>query len=866
MPYEVSNSQLLRLTELAIQDPEIVKGMDDANLETEDLRSEAKRLAADIWSSTSREISAFDESETTFLEKQQEFREEFTAGEFPLPFKRLRTVLVATYSIIWLGLLALFVLSGLMDGWRVTLGKLVTKQVGIPVISGLVCAVVLGILARYLTSAADKRRRGWQDNLDKRKRDEWKNRGLEQREEEQKAKKSALDKLVLEKVNAKLREYLNGQTAASFDTHLRILRAPGLAEVFDKSYAIDTSSQDSLQFLLKNMPGGSIGIAGPRGAGKTTLLRLFCGRKKILDTLKGLPVLSVLVSAPVEYQPRDFILYLFASVCRSFLDYKTVQHDQPRPFPEPFSESQPGGPTFLRSLRPLSLVCYFVGLTLVILSIFAALVIALPTRPATSQPPISAEPGAVAEQTESTPTTAPAAQPTTRDQPTQPQPFVAFLKALEIKPGSLLTWGLFSIAASLLLGVVTGVTRRDFVPLPIAFKRLLFRRSDRLAWERRMNEQQLEEEAKRRRTIPEEQKDLTELALDWLRNIKFQQSFTSGWSGALKLPIGLEGGITRAINLSQNQLSLPEIVDALTRFLARVSDQCQVIIGIDELDKLESDDKARQFLNEIKSIFGLDRCFYLISVSENAMSSFERRGLPFRDVFDSSFDTIVYVDYLDFAGSRSLIEQRIVGKPIPFFALSYCLSGGLARDMIRIFRSLIELRQTHPEQDDLETLSQALIKSDLKAKLRAAAITAKKLKLKTEVDEFVAELYRFDSTGVSELALLKAIQSLFPRQTVNDLQAGKKGEDIGRLSDYENLNALQEELASYLYYLLTILQFFQNSLSQESLTTEEEGGTLDYLARARQMFAINPSITRSMLNRFRGVHSLQSPSDKQATG
>jgi hypothetical protein len=247
------------------------------------------------------------------------------------------------------------------------------------------------------------------------------------------------------------------------------------------------------------------------------------------------------------------------------------------------------------------------------------------------------------------------------------------------------------------------------------------------------------------------------------------------------------------------------------------------------------------------------------------MSSFERRGLPFRDVFDSSFDTIVYVDYLDFAGARSLIEQRIVGKPIPFLALSYCLSGGLARDMIRIFRSLIELRQAHPEQDDLETLCQALVESDLKAKLRAAAITAKKFKLKTEVDAFVAELYRFESTPVSEHFLLEAIQSLFPRQTVDDLQAGKKEEDRGRLSDYENLNSLQEESATYLFYLLTILQFFQNSLSPEALTTQEKGGTLDYLARARQMFAINPAITRTMLNRFRSVHSLRSPSDKRAT-
>ena len=39
---------------------------------------------------------------------------------------------------------------------------------------------------------------------------------------------------------------------------------------------------------------------------------------------------------------------------------------------------------------------------------------------------------------------------------------------------------------------------------------------------------------------------------------------------------------------------------------------------------------AQQFLNEIKVLFGIEHCFYLLSVSESAMSSFERPGLPFR--------------------------------------------------------------------------------------------------------------------------------------------------------------------------------------------------------------------------------------------
>ncbi len=86
----------------------------------------------------------------------------------------------------------------------------------------------------------------------------------------------------------------------------------------------------------------------------------------------------------------------------------------------------------------------------------------------------------------------------------------------------------------------------------------------------------------------------------WLRTTKFQQSFTSGWSGSLKLPVGLEGSVNRAVTLAQNQLSLPEISNFFTNFLETVSTRYQVLIGIDELDKLASDDLARQFINDIK--------------------------------------------------------------------------------------------------------------------------------------------------------------------------------------------------------------------------------------------------------------------------
>ena len=632
--------------------------------------------------------------------------------------------------------------------------------------------------------------------------------------------------------------------------------------------------------MLKNMPGGSIGIAGPRGSGKTTLLRLFCGPKKSLDTLKDKPVLPVLVSAPVEYQPRDFILYLFSSVCRSFLTYKNEPYDAPREPQGPFSEPSISSLPIPKSFGPLGSLFLNLGVSLILLGLGLALLLAISSRLSAAQQPIGvdqlrvngAQTGPSGAPTPGAPTptlTPPQAQP---PRASSTERFIfTFVKALKIEPGAILTWGLFSVGAGLLLIAVTSSTPSDFYVRSMGssfvtrtlfsrFIRTLRRRAEEEEFEERraiiMREHEQQEAVHRRRTA-EAEKGLTEVAHDWLVQIKFQQSYTSGWSGALKLPIGLEGGISRALTLAENQLSLPEIVNAFTRFVTRASEQCQVIIGIDEMDKLESDDKAQRFLNDIKSVFGLDRCFYLISVSENAMSSFEWRGLPFRDVFDSSVNSIIYVDYLDFAGSQNLIEKRIVGKPIPFLALSYCLSGGLARDMTRNFRNLIELLQADPRRNDLETLCHALIKSDLKAKLRAAAITAKQINLEMEVDEFLHKLYEFESVPLSEDLLFKAAQELFSSADSKATNSRTKSKDKEMLLEYEKLMALRAELATYAYYVLTILQFFKNSLSKAALTREDEGATLDYLAKARQMFAVNPMITRTMLNRFRNIQSLR---------
>src|SRR5262249_5054556 len=132
----------------------------------------------------------------------------------------------------------------------------------------------------------------------------------------------------------------------------------------------------------------------------------------------------------------------------------------------------------------------------------------------------------------------------------------------------------------------------------------------------------------------------------------------------------------------------------------------------------------------------------------------------------------------------------------------------------------------------------------------------KKIKLETKGDGFVEKLYHYESMPLSEDSLLNAIQALVPNQSNKTTQTGQRNEDKEILSNREKMNSLQEEVVTYIYYLFTILQFFNNSLSEGALTRKGDEGTLDYLAKARQMLAVNPGITRTMLNRFRKLHML----------
>ena len=100
----------------------------------------------------------------------------------------------------------------------------------------------------------------------------------------------------------------------------------GLRKLQDQNL-VYTRSDRRVANVLSQMDGGSIALAGPRGAGKSTLLRKFSGPINI--EANGGPCISVYVTAPAEYVPRDFIAEVLQHLCEGYLLHENC------PMPEP---------------------------------------------------------------------------------------------------------------------------------------------------------------------------------------------------------------------------------------------------------------------------------------------------------------------------------------------------------------------------------------------------------------------------------------------------------------------------------------------------------------------------------------------------
>jgi GTPase SAR1 family protein len=342
-------------------------------------------------------------------------------------------------------------------------------------------------------------------------------------------------------------------------------------------------------------------------------------------------------------------------------------------------------------------------------------------------------------------------------------------------------------------------------------------------------------------------------------NLKAEVVMSSSIGGSAGLPgAGVSRSGTRQV--SRGALSYPDLVEEFRNFVERINDaDIQTRIGIDELDKLNPDD-ARSFLNGLKAVFGLPGTHFLVSVSEDAMSDFERRGVPIRDAFDSSLDEVVRIYGLTVEQSMSLLSsQGNYDFPLSFGALCHCFSGGLPRELLRVARLLVRHNariESDPQYGLMRPLCERLIADDLEAKSYALWVVARGINVEPYTMRFRDWLAKGDENRQSPERLLSSCQAYLDFPTVESGELAKVPEWMPAL---ERLGSLALEFAGYRYFAATVLDFFSQVADIElrrALSVDAGTGSLQTLSSARARFADDPRLAWSLVTQFREAHQI----------
>ncbi|MEW1693795.1 hypothetical protein ACIQOF_38735 [Streptomyces sp. NPDC091265] len=278
-----------------------------------------------------------------------------------------------------------------------------------------------------------------------------------------------------------------------------------------------------------------------------------------------------------------------------------------------------------------------------------------------------------------------------------------------------------------------------------------------------------------------------------------------------------------------------------------------VVIAIDEVDRLGSVAQALAFLSEIKAILGVQNVYYLISVAEDVGAKFVRRGLPHRDVTNSSLDDIIHIQPSTLKESRTILAKRCESLPEPYTALAHALSGGILRDLLRYGVQITEM-QEKAQSYELTEISRHLILEELSetfAGFRTLLSNQQWSRHNSTVLGAFRTLsgYLRDSCPCTEAALWRALEE-FAFYGIGDRPGPDLTDDAGHLVD---------EASVYAYFSLTLLDIFSSSgLETRTEQAAEHGldGDLERLADARQELGISPHSARPLIDAIRKAWSL----------
>jgi Flp pilus assembly protein TadD len=361
---------------------------------------------------------------------------------------------------------------------------------------------------------------------------------------------------------------------------------------------------------------------------------------------------------------------------------------------------------------------------------------------------------------------------------------------------------------------------------------------------------------RRRRDVGMSQETISRAA-DLRTRAEFTETYTRssqlGVSGG-GLSLSATGG-TQLARIPLNEVDVVREFYALVR--SAEAGGWQVVIAIDELDKMTDDAEAIKFLNHIKVLFPIHNCSFVVSVSENAWARFENRGIPFRDAFDSSFDEIVHVHMLRPRESRDLLKRRNTSISDAQALLCHCLSGGLPRDLLRAIRLLARVagrmqKSGALEPPQLAEVLNVLLAEDLDEKIAAFEIEARTDNRsdvsKANLDSVTCWSHLWPDPGQTERRLTEAR----PAGGDAPAAAGSPG------------TMPQPEFQAYMAVLHTIRQAFSPHGPLAELERQATGfdnelveSGFERIARARRCISTDVGSAWELLDEARGKLGLQ---------
>lgn len=359
-----------------------------------------------------------------------------------------------------------------------------------------------------------------------------------------------------------------------------------------------------------------------------------------------------------------------------------------------------------------------------------------------------------------------------------------------------------------------------------------------------------------------EQDQLVRRAREYQRRLRSQATRSRGIDAGVAMR-GVGTTFRRGTSETETAFSFPELVSEIRSFLAAVAKAefragRKVFIGIDELDRIGSATDAERFLGEIKTIFGIENCHFVVSLADDIEYEMAPRGASGRSIMDHAFDAVVVVDPLTVEEAQELLGQRVIGFTRPFVEVVHCLSGGLPRELIRLTRRMVDLNQgaTPSSRPDPPPRLPGLVCALARQELLNALRTSRGRMTRYDTVDTDGYLHRMAmliellaAQGQFEVGLPDEIttESLFgaPREANHHLvpmpdRAGSDG-----------LDRIAAEASAWCYFATTIVRLFAvNDPTQRRYPNE----TFNKLAAARREIGMSPASCRASLDRFHAVY------------